>query len=58
MRTEIRQAKLAHAAEHGLDGPWERVSLPYDALVSLPYLDAVVRETLRMYPPTNVLNRT
>ncbi|TBU48058.1 cytochrome P450 [Dichomitus squalens] len=53
LRAEVRQAKLALAAE-GL----ERVSLPYDALVSLPYLDAVVRETLRLYPPTNLLNRT
>ena len=33
-------------------------SLPYDILVDLPYLDAVVRETFRMYPPTNMLNRT
>ncbi|KAF5343006.1 hypothetical protein D9758_013693 [Tetrapyrgos nigripes] len=25
--------------------------IPYDELVSLPYLDAVCRETLRLYPP-------
>jgi len=28
--------------------------LTYDQLVSLPYLDAVCRETLRVYPPVNL----
>ncbi|KAF7768259.1 hypothetical protein Agabi119p4_7502 [Agaricus bisporus var. burnettii] len=28
--------------------------LSYDQLVSLPYLDAVCRETLRVYPPVNL----
>ena len=28
------------------------------ALDDLPYLDAVVRETLRVHPPTSMLNRT
>ncbi|KAF9048762.1 cytochrome P450 [Panaeolus papilionaceus] len=34
------------AANEGNDGP-----LDYDTLSALPYLDAVCRETLRMYPP-------
>ncbi|EIM82072.1 cytochrome P450, partial [Stereum hirsutum FP-91666 SS1] len=32
--------------------------LPYDVLMGLPFLDAVIRETLRVHPPTNVLSRT
>uniref|UniRef100_A0A8H7XZX2 Eukaryotic translation initiation factor 1A n=3 Tax=Agaricales TaxID=5338 RepID=A0A8H7XZX2_PSICU len=32
--------------------------LPYDELVSLPYLDAICRETLRLYPPVSVVQRT
>ncbi|KAF7969084.1 hypothetical protein HWV62_28328 [Athelia sp. TMB] len=47
LRTEIRQAQLDHGSDH----------LPYGVLVSLPYLDAIVRETLRMHPPTSMLSR-
>ncbi|TFK40022.1 cytochrome P450 [Crucibulum laeve] len=32
--------------------------IPYDTLVSLPYLDAVCRETLRLYPPVTMVVRT
>jgi cytochrome P450 len=40
------------------DGSWNDIELPYDTLMSLPYLDAVVRETLRVYPPSSLLSRT
>lgn len=33
---------------------WEDVSLSYDDLMALPYLDALLRETLRVYPPSSV----
>ncbi|KAI8976575.1 cytochrome P450 [Trametes punicea] len=59
LRQEVKEAKIAHA--HGAEGEeqtdWRRVSLPYDVLIGLPYLDAVVRETLRLYPPTSMMNR-
>ncbi|KAH9941744.1 cytochrome P450 [Epithele typhae] len=58
LRSEILAVKLAHAAASGHDGPWESVHLPYDTLMALPYLDAVLRETLRVHPPTNMINRT
>ncbi|KAI0323815.1 cytochrome P450 [Cubamyces sp. BRFM 1775] len=60
LRSEIREAKLAHATMEGKSdtSDWQRVSLPYDVLIGLPYLDAVVRETLRLYPPTSMMNRT
>ncbi|KAI0315526.1 cytochrome P450 [Amylostereum chailletii] len=32
--------------------------LGYDELVALPYLDAVCRETLRLYAPANLMSRT
>ncbi|THU78935.1 cytochrome P450, partial [Dendrothele bispora CBS 962.96] len=42
LRQEILQARKGNE------------DIPYDVLVSLPYLDAICRETLRLYPP--VLN--
>lgn len=60
LRTEIRDAKRNHAALSGRLGPLDLkdVELPYDLLMGLPFLDAVIRETLRVHPPTNVLSRT
>ncbi|KAK7695516.1 hypothetical protein QCA50_000152 [Cerrena zonata] len=34
-----------------------RDNIPYDELVSLPYLDALCRESLRLYPPLITLSR-
>lgn len=48
LRHEIRQARKENGDE----------DIPYDALVSLPYLDAICRETLRLYPPVSQLLRT
>ncbi|KIJ98230.1 hypothetical protein K443DRAFT_104277 [Laccaria amethystina LaAM-08-1] len=36
----------------------ERGNLNHDELVALPYLDAVCKETLRLYPPVSFLFRT
>ncbi|KAL0945522.1 hypothetical protein HGRIS_001004 [Hohenbuehelia grisea] len=47
LRSEIIEAK------RGCGG-----DLPYDELVSLPYLDAICREILRLYPPVSTLTRT
>lgn len=58
LRSEVRDAKQSYAVSHDITGPWEDVGLPYDLLMSLPYLDAVIRETLRVYPPTSLLSRT
>lgn len=46
LRREITEAR----AENG--------DLPYDELISLPFLEAIVRETLRLYPPVSFLTRT
>lgn len=58
LRSEIRKAKQDYAIAQGLSGPWEEVEVPYDILMGLPYLDAVVRETLRVYPPSSLFSRT
>ncbi|KAF9002247.1 cytochrome P450 [Cyathus striatus] len=46
LRNEISQAFTKHG------------DLAYDELESLPYLDAICRETLRLYPPVSVVFRT
>ncbi|KAL9711339.1 hypothetical protein Ac2012v2_005883 [Leucoagaricus gongylophorus] len=47
LRTEIMEAKHNRGGE----------DLDYDQLVTLPYLDAVCRETLRLYPPLGTASR-
>ncbi|KAJ3515822.1 hypothetical protein NLJ89_g1511 [Agrocybe chaxingu] len=48
VREEIRNAKKENGGE----------DIEYDTLVSLPLLDAICRETLRLYPPVSNLFRT
>nr|BAK09506.1 cytochrome P450 [Postia placenta] len=55
LRREVRAAKMAHVGD---SARWQDVNLSYDVLMGLPYLDALVRETLRVYPPTSLLSRT
>ncbi|KAH7930153.1 cytochrome P450 [Leucogyrophana mollusca] len=57
LRREIAQAKRDYAESQGEPERWRDIDLPYDVLMSIPYLDAIVRETLRLYPPTSLLSR-
>lgn len=52
LRAELDAAKALLAGDHA-DG----VTIPFDTLMTLPYLDAVVLETLRKWPPTAMLDR-
>ncbi|KAI0070430.1 cytochrome P450 [Panus rudis PR-1116 ss-1] len=47
LRQEIRTAKHEHNDQ----------DIPYDTLVSLPYMEAVCREALRLYSPLASMNR-
>jgi len=46
LRLEIREARESQD------------DLGYDKLMGLPYLDAICRETLRLYPPLSIARRT
>ncbi|KAH8119691.1 cytochrome P450 [Phellopilus nigrolimitatus] len=46
LRAEVRAARAAQG------------DLPYDVLMGLPYLDAICRETLRVFPPVPQVVRT
>ena len=49
-QARLREEVTSARREHG--------DLDYDMLMSLPFLDAVCRETLRIYGPVSQLNRT
>jgi cytochrome P450 len=48
LRSEIREAMKLSVHKEDDDVP--SVELPYDVLMNLPFLDGVVKETLRLYP--------
>jgi cytochrome P450 len=50
VQDKLRQEIVEARKQHG--------DLVYDDLVALPYLDAVCRETLRLYPPVSTVIRT
>ncbi len=51
VQTKLREEVTAARKRHG-------GCLDYDALMALPYLDAICRETLRVYPPLAFQGRT
>ena len=52
---ERLRAELLAAEHRGVadTGP----KIPHEELMRLPYLDAVLRETLRLYPPVGFMSR-
>ncbi|KAL0947926.1 hypothetical protein HGRIS_010557 [Hohenbuehelia grisea] len=51
VQEKVHEELVKARAEYGND-------IPYNELVALPWLDAVCRETLRMYPPIPTITRT
>ncbi|KAI0347505.1 cytochrome P450 [Trametopsis cervina] len=52
-RPDIQDKVRAELLEASPDG----ADIPYDTLVDLPWLDAICRETLRLYPPVTIMSR-
>ncbi|KAH9929175.1 cytochrome P450 [Fomitopsis serialis] len=50
VQNKLREEVLEAVREHGPE-------IPYDVLVELPYMDAICRETLRLYAPVPYLIR-
>lgn len=54
-RSEVRAAKNQYLARDLSSATtWRDVTVSYDDVMALPYLDAVIRETLRVYSPSSV----
>ncbi|KJA19127.1 hypothetical protein HYPSUDRAFT_144149 [Hypholoma sublateritium FD-334 SS-4] len=51
------QDKLRKEINDAFEAEPERGDLPYDKIVSLPYLDAICRETLRLHSPVIMARR-
>ena len=51
------QNKLRAELVEARGGPGVNADTPYDELVKLPYLDAICRETLRVFAPVTISGR-
>ncbi|KAJ2914093.1 hypothetical protein MD484_g6313, partial [Candolleomyces efflorescens] len=60
VRAELREAHQRRRAQNAEGEEEERETgrLDQETIMSLPYLDAVVKETLRMYPPVPFVRRS
>ncbi|KAG1824385.1 cytochrome P450 [Suillus subaureus] len=56
LRNEISDAMKF--SRHQEDNDIPSAELPYDVLMSLPFLDSIVKETLRLYPSLPLMIRT